>query len=189
MSCASASACTAVGDAVPGVGSPETLVERWDGERWSIQPSPTPHGYAELEGVSCASTRTCTAVGIAWPRTGQRMPVAERWHGATWSTQRLPTRSDAPDSGLNDVSCASANACTAVGWALTPDLLADAPPRVVRWNGLRWSDQSAPNPHGGVELEGVSCPSLTACKAVGIGAHGPGVAENWDALGWSVDPG
>jgi hypothetical protein len=85
------------------------------------------------------------------------------------------------------VSCASASACTAVGDAV-PEF--DSPETLVeRWDGERWSDQSAPNPQGGVELEGVSCPSLAACKAVGIGARGPGVAETWDGLGWSVDPG
>jgi hypothetical protein len=180
VSCASAKACTAVGDWEPEFGSPHTLVERWDGRRWSIQASPSPAGYAELEGVSCPSTATCTAVGIAWERNG-RVPVAERWDGSGWSTKRIPKRSDSPDGGLNDVSCSSADACTAVGWALT----VDGAPHIERWNGRRWTDQATP---GGVELMGVSCPSLTACKAVGVGDARPAVAETWDGTSWSVDP-
>ena len=181
VSCASAADCTAVGDAEPKFGNPETLVERWDGKRWSIQPSPNPYGYAELEGVSCPSTRACAAVGIGWPGHAlPRTPVAERWQGSGWSIQPLPRRSDAFDSGLNGVSCTSANACTAVGWALTPALVTDAPPRVERWNG---SPLVRPvgrlMPRAGLSWMAPRCRSVKACEAVGV-SDGPATAETWN---------
>ena len=61
LSCASRTACTAVGGFSSRYGSPpRILVERWDGVGWSIEPTPQP---GELGGVSCTSSRLCTAVG------------------------------------------------------------------------------------------------------------------------------
>ena len=65
VSCASASACTAVGDYKNGAGTFVTFAERWDGRRWAIQTTPNPPGahHSSLFGVSCASASACTAVG------------------------------------------------------------------------------------------------------------------------------
>jgi hypothetical protein len=39
----------------------------------------------------------------------------------------------------------------------------------MRWNGSSWALQSTPSTPGGAsELFGVSCPSATACTAVGF---------------------
>src|SRR5262249_52179668 len=45
-------------------GVQRTLVESWNGTRWSVVPSPN-RGvrYNELHGVSCAPAATCTAAG------------------------------------------------------------------------------------------------------------------------------
>lgn len=188
VSCASSSACTAVGDTLPDFGNPTTLAERWDGSRWSIQHTPNPYGYAELEGVSCPSSTTCSAVGVGWRRDGSRTTVAERWNGSAWLTQRLPRLRRVLESGLNGVSCAPSGACTAVGWALSSTAIADAPPPVMRWNGARWLLQPTPAVHGGVELAGVSCPSGRTCIAVGIANLVQDVAERWNGTRWSIDP-
>jgi hypothetical protein len=88
------------------------------------------------------------------------------------------------EAGLNDVCCTSGTACTAVGWALAANLIGDAPPPVVRWNGIRWSLQSSPDVQAGVELQGVSRTSITAYTAVGITSPGPAVSERWDGTRW-----
>jgi hypothetical protein len=61
VSCTSATACTAVGS-----GNTRVLVERWNGETWSVQPTPKPAGSSDsvLMGVSCTSATACTAVGF-----------------------------------------------------------------------------------------------------------------------------
>ena len=41
VSCSSASACTAVGQYLASGGATGSLVERWNGTEWSIQPNPT----------------------------------------------------------------------------------------------------------------------------------------------------
>ena len=90
-----------------------------------------------------------------------------------WSVQKLP---DGLAGLLNDVSCTSGNACTAVG----------AP--TLRWDGFKWTAQSGATGAGG--FDAVSCPTLTTCIAVGTFEDpvvGPQpVAQGWDGTGWSI---
>ena len=44
VSCVSASACTAVGGYDNSAQTPVTLVEAWNGSKWTIRPSPSPTG-------------------------------------------------------------------------------------------------------------------------------------------------
>ena len=61
------------------------------------------------------------------------------------------------------------------------------------WDGMRWSRQRTPNPNpnpdAGVTLTSVSCPSDTACVAVGPYANTDGIpvglAERWDGANWA----
>ena len=116
VSCASASACTAVGIDITGPSSGGSLAERWNGTTWSIQHTPTPAGGSSvvLGGVSCTLASACTAVGDYNSGT-TGVTLAERWNGTAWSIQTTPNPTGAPVSLLNGVSCASATACTAAG--------------------------------------------------------------------------
>ncbi len=116
-SCSGASACTAVGTYVKPSGRGVTLAERWNGKKWSIQPTPNPSGAAvsALSGVSCTTASACIAVGVSTTGSGVRVTLAERWNGTTWRIQRTPNPAGARGSFLNGVSCASPSACTAVG--------------------------------------------------------------------------
>jgi hypothetical protein len=124
VSCASKTACTAVGSYINSFGTAVTLAERWNGTSWSIQRTRNPAGPWSRElnvlvGVSCASTTACTAVGKYENASGTPMPLAERWNGTSWAIQRTPN----PAAGrtfwyilLSGVSCASTTVCTAVGF-------------------------------------------------------------------------
>jgi hypothetical protein len=82
VSCASPTVCTAVGNINEELGM---LAERWNGQRWSIQPTPPPIGtLLELLGVSCPSPTVCTAVGWQAPPSemGPVLPLVERWTGS-----------------------------------------------------------------------------------------------------------
>jgi hypothetical protein len=69
VSCTSASNCVTAGFRVygppQGPGNGKTLIESWNGARWSITPSPSPHADNELYAVSCTSAASCEAVGFA----------------------------------------------------------------------------------------------------------------------------
>ena len=52
-------------------GVTTTLIESWNGSRWSVVPSPNPGpGVTWLNGVSCAATDACNAAGSTSPKPG-----------------------------------------------------------------------------------------------------------------------
>jgi hypothetical protein len=77
VSCASATACTAVG-AYNNTTGP--LAERWNGTSWKIQRAPNPAVAGSIfYGVSCTSAAACTAVGDrSANRLGMYRTLAER---------------------------------------------------------------------------------------------------------------
>ena len=181
VSCTGSSACTAVGNSAGRAGSSQPLAERWDGTRWTIQPTPNPsQSGGFLNGVACPSLSACTAVGSSNAGT-----LAERWDGTAWRIQPTPN----PPQGagfLSGVACPSASACTAVGAsnAFTPS----ARTLAERWDGTSWRIQPTPNPpQGGGNLNGVACPSASACTAVGASNAGT-LAERWNGARWAIQP-
>ena len=159
VSCTAASACTAVGYYVDASGVDMTLVERWSGTAWLIQPSANPTGGGVLSGVSCIADK-CTAVG----HSNQNASLAEEWNGTTWTIQSTAT--PAAGGALSSVSCGGASACSAVGQSGRATL-------AETWNGTTWSIQPTPNPApsgymlASSLLSSVSCTAGTGCTAVG----------------------
>lgn len=95
---------------------------------------------------------------------------------------------------LLGVSCSSATSCTAVGTSTTSSGMGVT--LAEHWNGTRWSVQPTPNPAPGIQaaFDGVSCPSATACTAVGsyinntqTGGVGT-LAEAWNGTRWAIQP-
>jgi hypothetical protein len=64
VSCPSAKFCAAVGYYSANFQADLTLIEIWNGKRWSISPSRNPSSYSHLLGVSCTSSKDCQAVGF-----------------------------------------------------------------------------------------------------------------------------
>ena len=191
VACTSASACTAVAGAINASGTWMTMAERWDGTRWSIQPTPNPGGTlgAELFGVDCTGPSACTAVGAAVDSGGNPVgpTLAEEWNGTKWSIQPTPNPSSPGGGILTWVACPSPSACTAVGASVdtSGNPLATL---AERWDGTRWSIQPTPNPAGvqGVRLEGVACTSPSACTAVGGSFANASLAEQWNGNKWVI---
>jgi hypothetical protein len=183
VSCTSARKCTAVGSAdISGIGS-ETLVERWNGKRWAIQPSPSEGTEGSpFAGVSCASATACTAVGIANEdlSTGTQNTLAEHWDGTSWVIQ--PTLPPGGSNAFTGVSCSAPSSCTAVG--IVDGQAEDGPlPLAQHWNGTQWAGQRGPS-DATTSLSGVSCTSRKACIAVGQDpAVGP-MAWRWNGTTW-----
>ena len=155
VSCASASACTAVGgfgsDPIePIYGQSHILAVHWNGRQWSVQ-----HTLASarggLTGVSCPTPKWCVAVGYG-PGSRSAKLFTERWNGKSWAAQRTPPG----DFGQSAVSCTSTRACTSVGG------------NPGRWNGSQWSVQHLSSGNAiHPSMLGVSCPSLNMCMAAG----------------------
>jgi hypothetical protein len=191
VSCPSSTVCIAVGHYVTSAKTEAALAERWNGTEWSIQSVPAPEGTSSptLLGISCASSTSCIAVGSVTNTTLKvRVPLAESWNGTAWSAQAAVNPTGNQEATQSGVSCSSSTACTAVG---TYRSAANGEATLAeRWNGTVWSIQTTPNV-GTKErnvLRGVSCPSATACTAVGfdLASGRKPLAEAWNGTEWSI---
>jgi hypothetical protein len=178
VSCASAASCTAVGDYYrTGAGPQVTLIERWNGTAWLIEPSPPTGRDGTLDSVSCPSATSCTAVGS----------LIIGWNGVSW---KVELRS----SPFASVSCAAPDSCMAVG------VTSGGQPQSGYFDGTTWTLEPMPRPaHPAqrITLAGVSCAGPSFCLAVGDYSCGvrarPGpaardktLAERWNGSSWQV---
>src|SRR5260370_30168193 len=71
---------------------PATLIEHWDGSRWSIVNSPNVGtGNNELWGISATSATDVWAVGISQAHPGASpQPLTLHWNGTQWSVVPSP---------------------------------------------------------------------------------------------------
>lgn len=130
VACSRARTCIAVGDYVAPAGT-VTLAMRWDGRRWTVEPTPNPVGaFAALTGVSCPGRRACVAVGPDAPSVA---PFAERWDGRAWQLEPVLSPPGGGLSSLQAVSCPTRRACTAVGFSV--DATGATVPLALRWSG------------------------------------------------------
>jgi hypothetical protein len=118
VSCTSTTACAAVGYYSNSSDRYVTLVERWNGSKWTVQASPTGPGTVtnELLGVSCVSASACAAVGYSRSGSNPRLALAERWNGTRWVITATPAIAGSTGAILSAVSCTAATACTAVDY-------------------------------------------------------------------------
>ena len=208
VTCTSTTSCFAVGSAgtLGPSGSGVTLVERWDGTKWSVVPSPTPSGGDDvsLSAVACSSATDCFAVGgtanfslASDAVTGA--PVTEHWDGTTWTIVAVPTPTSTVDAELNGVACPGPNNCFAVG-----DYQARATGGALmeHWNGASWSIVANPDSTGATHaitsprldlgfgsspsLFSISCPTGSSCTAVGESFSGSALIERWDGTTWTI---
>lgn len=179
--------CMAVGS-YAGPSASESLIETWNGESWSIVPSPNPGTFSNyLNGISCNSANFCTAVGDFSSDEGDsNQTLIESWNGASWSVVSSPNFSYWDI--LNAVSCSSISFCIAAGNSGNGNdqTLAE------EWNGLSWSIVPSVSPGSYSLLNGISCISLTSCVAVGYQPNESGdgsqtLVETWNGTNWEAE--
>ena len=135
--------------------------------------------FKETEGpddVECPTTTRCIGV-----EGGHKKETSNTyaWNGENWSVQTIPA-----EKYPQDLSCASTAACMTVGASLSGAYAA-------WWDGKSWTDisPSLPPEFGGGYLEGVSCPAVNKCFAVGQGwipnQESPEyLLYRWDGKSW-----
>jgi hypothetical protein len=193
VSCSSANACTAVGANVGPKGVNVALAERWNGTSWQRQPTPNLSGNTVpvsspiLLGVSCPAADFCEAVG-GYNVSNTGISLAERWNGSAWARQPVPVPAGSTGAFLDQVSCASAQFCEAVGGYSTVSGLSLALAAV--WNGTSWRLQRMPDPPAATifRMNAVSCVSPTFCVAGGNTAQAGSFAERWNGTSWHLQP-
>jgi hypothetical protein len=185
VSCVSATACTAVGWSLVSESRYKTLVESWDGTKWSVvhAPNPATAGGNALFGVSCVSAAACTAVGYSLISGDLYRTLIESWDGTSWTV--VPSRNPVSgDDYLYGVSCTTAAACTAVGHTFNGGV---SQTLIESWDGTSWTVVQSPSAAND-SLGGVSCASATACMAVGTTGADQTLIESWDGTSWTIVP-
>ena len=101
----------------------------------------------------------------------------------TWSIRPSVSPPAPTGSEFEDVACASAARCFAVGeYWITAGIYAAL---IEQWDGAQWSIASAP---AGVDaLNDIACPSATTCIAVGTKDGNRPAVLRWNGTIWSVD--
>jgi hypothetical protein len=172
VSCTSQTQCIAVGG-----GNATMQAEEWDGARWSLQQTPPPaipDPSNGLVAVSCAGPAFCAAVGPGGQPQFDEPAIADMWNGIAWSAGTPAAPAESIETNLHQVSCASATACSAVGYYLLKR--GGSQPLAEAWDGTSWTIQAVPIPNEATEstsLNAVSCTSPTTCVAVGEKSRGP----------------
>ena len=168
-------------------GTGRTLVEHWDGQRWSVQPSPSAGSAAGLAGVAATSASSAWAVGFsATGSTGTNRTLIEHWDGQRWAVQPSPNvgigRND-----LTGVAATSASNAWAVGYVFRGSGIQTL---IEHWDGQRWAVQPSPDLGTSNQLWGVAATSAASAWAVGSYGNGTGpdqtLIEHWDGQSWAV---
>ena len=162
------------------------------GGTWTPEAAPDPGAYGSLTAVSCASSTFCMAVGSdEVDNVGYGTGLTENWDGESWQVVPSPNYPD-DDLGpgflgggiLLGVSCASAQACVAVGYSdaggvNSQGLGYPGLALVETWDGIAWSLTPTPAPVepvgvvGQVQLAGASClPDAGDAQCVVVGTQG-----------------
>jgi hypothetical protein len=66
-----------------------TLIERWNGTKWTVVPSPTPGSGSNLNAAAVASADSVWAVGQLSENYVGRTLI-ERWNGTAWNQVSSP---------------------------------------------------------------------------------------------------
>jgi hypothetical protein len=168
----------------------QTLVEHWNGSRWSIVKSPSPDPNNNfLNGVAALSSNNLWAVGNDGGNGGKVLTLIEHWNGSKWSIVKSPNPS-ATESVLKSVAAVSASNVWAVGSTSNSSGIGQT--LIEHWNGSKWSIVSSPNPSSSDnELNGVVAVSSSNVWAVGLSVNNSSgnyqtLIEHWDGSQWSV---
>ena len=185
VTCNSSSDCWAVGFQYHGdypYSPPQTLIEHWDGNAWSIVTSPNTSNTYEnyLNSVTCVSPSQCWAAGY-FGGSGSMVAsqtLVEVWDGNSWSIIPSPNINTARDSYLNilnGIACTSSTNCWAVGYSYAggPYLIL-----IEHWDGNSWSIFTSSQIGSGdvTYLKSVACPSESVCWSAGF--YRPGLVMN-----------
>ena len=171
------------------LGTPQTLVEHWDGLKWSVVPSPVVTGGSQFDAVTALNANDAWAVGS---RAGglpeflaSRVTLTAHWDGSGWTALPSPNISNRSHE-LLDVAAIASDDVWAVG--SYRNIGEDYQSLILHWNGSSWSITPSPNYPGQNLLYGVSGTSANDVWAVGEAWDGVTAKQiflHWNGSSWS----
>jgi hypothetical protein len=178
-----------------GPGTARTLAMHWDGNGWSVVPSPNhaPLDASELLAVSASGPNDVWAVGdyqVAFQY--QWDTLVEHWNGSTWSIVSTPDLPGSDVTYLTGVAALSPTDVWAVGY--TQGQAVTQTPLIEHYDGQSWSIVPAPFPEQSDfnALYSVAAISANDVWAIGYqnqndqGQTGQGLIEHWDGTQWTA---
>lgn len=182
----------AVGDYADSLASDHTLIEHWNGRKWTHVPSPnpgTPGSPAQLNGVAATSSSSAWAVGT-YSIKGQLgiLTLTEHWNGRAWKLVASPNPGGSANQ--NQPSAVTATSATSAWMAGT---LSNQDGSAVRafaehWNGRSWRQARTADPGSASTLFGVAATSSSSVWAVGTYGSGAGadrtLIQRWNGRAW-----
>jgi len=92
-----------------------TLIEHWDGKKWSVVSSPNTDIYDQLYNVTAISANDIWAVGISQDSNNDVNTLTEHWDGTQWSVVPSANPQGSTGNGLSGVAASSAKNVWTVG--------------------------------------------------------------------------
>jgi hypothetical protein len=164
-----------------------TVIEHWNGSRWSLVPSPSLGKFSFLSSVTVASDGSVWAVGGSFLRTG---PFIVRLKGAKWVKVAVPKTPATTDIDLDGITAVSPAQVWAVGDISVGNT--SSRPYSIRWNGHAWRAVKVPDPKASVaDHRMLSVAAYGHGQLVAVGyTDGPAglhaVYSRWNGKSWSV---
>jgi hypothetical protein len=144
--------------AVGSIAESGTFVEHYDGNAWSVIPSPNPgNGFNILFGVTALAPNNVWAAGYYTAQVNSTRPtktLIEHWDGTSWKI--VPSPNIGPHSvyqsnELWGITAVSANDIWAFGAVFAANGSGQQSTLVLHWDGTKWSIVPSPSPMSGSE--------------------------------------
>ena len=121
----------------------QTVVEHWNGSRWTRLTTPNPGVADYLTGIAATSATDVWVVGYEWISNFVELPLLLHYNGTTW---KQFNSSQFHFGQVSSVFARAADDVWAVGWTgQVPNVKALA----LHWNGTAWKRAAFPTERGG----------------------------------------
>jgi hypothetical protein len=178
----------------------DTLIEHWDGTKWSIVNSPNASGADKnfLNAVAAMSSNDVWTVGYTENTSGAGdFPLIEHYDGQNWTIVKSVYPSLSTYNALYAVAALASNDIWAVGYANENSQGRNGAALIEHWDGTSWTLSDSPVAGSATTLYSLAPISSTSIWAVGYiktsDVQFLPVTEHWDGTSWSVvtppDPG
>jgi hypothetical protein len=191
----SASNIWAVGTRFVDGSGADTLLEHWDGIRWTSAITPNVGtGDNKLRAVSASAAPDTWAVGEYLDESGFARTLTLHWDGVRWQVVASPNI--APNGAISNnrllgVAALASNSAWAVG---SYDQQTSSHALILRWNGTSWQSVAVPEPAGATNLQLNAVAASSPSDAWAVGSYIDAnfnrrtLTLRWNGSAWGIVP-
>lgn len=189
LACPSQASCWAVGAVASGGESISTLIEHYDGRKWTVEESPDAEGFPEsgLMGIVCPGEGECWAAGNGQdfsqePTSGELLLL--RLADGSWSRVAAPSPEEEELTGDGPLlACGSPSRCMLLTNFGAQGGIANEQSGDI-FEGHDWRSLALPP---GIFFQALACPGPDECIALGGPRYdGAMSAYRYDGKAWSA---